>query len=151
MRHVTILQSASPSPPVVAVVRQVDQLVEADWNIVDDLAQAQQEDPRIKLLVELKKRNGESRAALQGNSVVRKYAPVWDQLQVQGQRLVRIPPVNSDAAYQVQVELPGSLVPKVLAMLHSAQTGVHWSAEASGESEGPVLLGGVVQQCQAMV
>ncbi|KAJ8007866.1 hypothetical protein DPEC_G00098630 [Dallia pectoralis] len=116
---------ANPSPPVVAVVRQVGQLVEADWNIVDDLAQAQQEDAEIKLLIELKKRNGGSGAELQSNSAVRKYAPVWDQLQVQGQRLVRIPPVNSDAAHQVQVVLPKSLVPKVLAMLHSAKTGGH--------------------------
>ncbi|KAJ8016328.1 hypothetical protein DPEC_G00006050 [Dallia pectoralis] len=116
---------ANPSPPVVAVVRQVGQLVEADWNIVDDLAQAQQEDAEIKLLIELKKRNGGSGAELQSNRAVRKYAPVWDQLQVQGQRLVRIPPVNSDAAHQVQVVLPKSLVPKVLAMLHSAKTGGH--------------------------
>ncbi|KAJ8013689.1 hypothetical protein DPEC_G00032400 [Dallia pectoralis] len=107
------------------LVRQVGQLVEADWNIVDDLAQAQQEDAEIKLLIELKKRNGGSGAELQSNSAVRKYAPVWDQLQVQGQRLVRIPPVNSDAAHQVQVVLPKSLVPKVLAMLHSAKTGGH--------------------------
>lgn len=39
--------------------------------------------------------------------------------------MVRIPPAHSDAASQVQVVLPQSMVPKVLEQLHSVSTGGH--------------------------
>lgn len=54
-----------------------------------------------------------------------KYVPVWNQLQVQQSRLVRIPPAHSNAAPHVQVVLPRSMVPKVLKQLHSVSTGGH--------------------------
>lgn len=54
-----------------------------------------------------------------------KYLPVWEQLQVQNQRLVRFPPANSDAASAVQVVLPKKLMPGVLSMLHNTPTGGH--------------------------
>lgn len=44
-------------------------------------------------------------------SELQRFAPLWAQLQVQGSGLVRLSPVNSDAAKQIQVFIPRSLVP----------------------------------------
>lgn len=54
---------------------------------------------------------------------------MWAQMQVQGARLVRLPPINSDAAQQVQVVLPKSLVLKVLEQLHNSLTVGHFGVQ----------------------
>lgn len=56
---------------------------------------------------------------------LKRYAFVWDQLEVRGAWLVRIPPAHSDAASRVQVVLPQAMVPKVLEQLHNVSTGGH--------------------------
>lgn len=76
-------------------------------------------------MIQLKNGSGDSRREAELNPALVKYLPLWDQLQVQNQRLVRIPPANSDAASAVQVVLPRSLVPGVLSMLHNTSTGGH--------------------------
>ncbi len=53
----------------------------------------------------------------------------WNQLQVQGSRLVRIPPAYSDAASQVQVVLPQSMVRKILEQLHNVSTRGHLTVQ----------------------
>lgn len=75
----------------------------------------------IEQLIYYKKRGLD----LPEEAALRKYAPVWSQLQMRDSRLVRVPPANSDAASQVQVVLPRALVPKVLAQLHDSPTGGH--------------------------
>lgn len=55
---------------------------------------------------------------------LQKYAPVWNQLQVQGSRLVKISPAHSDPASKVQVVLQ-SMVPKDLEEQHNISTGGH--------------------------
>lgn len=87
----------------------------------DEIAKAQQEDDELKQLIELKTQG----KVIPENSPLRKYAPVWPQLQIRDSRLVRAPPANTDAASQVQVVLPQALVPKVLAQLHDSPTGGH--------------------------
>lgn len=64
----------------------------------DELVKAQQRDPDIQLLVRLKSGLEDSSREVEGNPALVKYLPVWDQLQVQNQQLVRILPANSDAA-----------------------------------------------------
>uniref|UniRef100_A0A8C2JCK1 Gypsy retrotransposon integrase-like protein 1 n=1 Tax=Cyprinus carpio TaxID=7962 RepID=A0A8C2JCK1_CYPCA len=91
----------------------------------DELVKAQQRDPDIQLLVRLKSGLEDSSREVEGNPALVKYLPVWDQLQVQNQRLVRIPPANSDAVSVIQVVLPRNLVPGVLFMLHNTTTGGH--------------------------
>ncbi len=76
-------------------------------------------------MIQLKNGLGDNRREVELNPTLVKYLPIWDQLQVQNQRLVRIPLANSDAASVVQVVLPRSLVPGVLSMLHNTPTGGH--------------------------
>lgn len=112
----------------VRVVSEADGMggiIQERQEIEDDLVKAQQEDPNIHLLILLKNRSGNDYREAELNPALVKYLPVWDQLQIQNQRLVRIPPVNSDAASAVQVVLPRSLVPGVLSMLHNTSTGGH--------------------------
>ena len=87
-----------------------------------ELVQAQRSDEELQKVIVLK---SEGIACLQPPNELHKYGPVWAQLQLQGVRLVRQPPANSDAASQVQVVLPKSLVPKVLRQLHNSVTGGH--------------------------
>ncbi|KAG1943646.1 hypothetical protein F2P79_015127 [Pimephales promelas] len=91
----------------------------------DELVKAQQEDPNIQLLINLKNGSVDDGREGERNPALVSYSPVWDQLHMRNQRLVRIPPANSDAASAVQVILPKSLVPGVLSMLHNTPTGGH--------------------------
>lgn len=88
----------------------------------DELSRAQMDDDELRLIIECKKQ-GDSQ--IPEAPELQKYAPVWTQLQVHGSRLVRIPPVHSDAASQVQTVLPQSMVPSVLEQLHNVSTGGH--------------------------
>lgn len=88
----------------------------------DELGPAQHGDAELQKTFALKK---QGTAGSRPPEELWKYAPVWDQLQVQGSRLVRHPPLNSDAANQVQVVIPKSLVPDILRQLHNATTGGH--------------------------
>ena len=87
----------------------------------------------MKKVIQLKRVEGQQELELPRDPELEKYAPVWAQLQIQGERLVRIPLSHSDAASQVQVVLPKSMVPQVLAQLHSAPTGgLFGCAKAAG-------------------
>lgn len=88
----------------------------------DELVQAQRKDGELQKILALKM---EGRAGDQPPEDLQKYAPVWAQLQIQGSRLVRHPPLNSDAANRIQVVVPSSLVPQILSQLHNANTGGH--------------------------
>ena len=88
----------------------------------DELAQAQREDVELQQIIALKTGKSE---CVQPPRELQRFAPVWSQLNVQGSRLVRVPPSNSDAANHVQVVLPKALVPKVLEQLHNSVTAGH--------------------------
>ncbi|KAG1930770.1 thy-1 membrane glycoprotein [Pimephales promelas] len=68
----------------------------------DELVKAQQEDPNIQLLINLKNGSVDDGREGERNPALVSYSPVWDQLHMRNQRLVRIPPANSDAASAVQ-------------------------------------------------
>ena len=85
------------------------------------MAQAQREDAELQQIIALKG----GKKCVPPPRELQKFAPVWSQLQVQDARLVRVPPRNSDAANQVQVVLPRSLVPRVLEQLHNSVTAGH--------------------------
>lgn len=87
----------------------------------DELVQAQQDDEEIRQLLQLK---GVGQGDLHDRPGLGQYAAVWEQLQIQEHRLVRVPPAHSDAA-GVQVVLPKSMVPAVLGTLHNTVTGGH--------------------------
>lgn len=91
----------------------------------DDIAQAQREDAEISLIISLIQAPREDVDVWQQYPELKKYQPVWGQLQVQGQRLVRVPPSYTDAASGVQVVLPRNMVMAALQMLHSSLTGGH--------------------------
>lgn len=122
---VALTQLAAGSVARVDIVRKEEPSVVTNQGEGDELAQAQMEDPDLKRLVELKKGTDGDQVELPQDPSLQKYSPVWAQLQVQGARLVRIPPANSDAASQVQVILPPTLVSGVLAQLHNSVTGGH--------------------------
>lgn len=84
---------------------------------VDELALAQEGDVDLQKIIQLKIAEGHQKSELPGDPAI--------QLQVQGSRLVRIPPAHLDTASQVQVVLPKSLVPQVLPQLHNSPTGGH--------------------------
>ena len=111
-------------PPVMQAVRAIHHARPQGPPLVeeDELAQAQREDEELRQIIALK---GGKKKFAQPPRELKKFATVWSQLQVQGARLVRVPPTNSDAANQVQVVLPRTLVPKVLAQLHNAVTAGH--------------------------
>ena len=91
---------------------------------LDELRDAQKEDGEITKIISLRGEKTQVQHRELPNEL-KKFAPVWSQLQMQEGRLVRIPPANSDAAKQVQVVLPSSLVPKVLEQLHNSVTAGH--------------------------
>lgn len=88
----------------------------------DELALAQRADVELQQIISLKT---EGNACLQPPAELQKYAPVWSQLEMQGSRLVRVPPPNSDAANQIQVVIPTVMVPNILKQLHNGSTGGH--------------------------
>ncbi|KAI9542181.1 hypothetical protein NQZ68_022234 [Dissostichus eleginoides] len=95
---------------------------------MDELAQAQMDDTELRRIIDCKK---QADSLIPEDPELQRYSPLWNQLQMQGSRLVRIPPLYSDAASQVQVILPRSMVPKVLEQLHNVSTGAP-SPPASG-------------------
>jgi len=107
--------------PVIAAVQNVPTSLIPGWE-GDELVQAQWEDAELKKIIDLKK---EGRTGLQPPDDLQKYAQVWSQLQMQGSRLVRVPPSNSDAANQVQVVIPTVMVAEILRQLHNDVTGGH--------------------------
>lgn len=111
-----------PVAQVIGAVQHTSSVGGPDQEEGDELAQAQREDTELQQIIALK---GGENECLRPPSELQKFAPVWAHLQVQGARLVRLPPVNSDAAQQVQVVLPKSLVPKVLEQLHNSVTAGH--------------------------
>lgn len=109
--------------PVIAAVQNVPPKVTPEGE-GDELAQAQWEDAELhKIIAQKKKKEGGT--GLQPPDDLQKYAPVWSQLQMQGSRLVRFPPLNSDAANQVQVVIPTVMVSDILRQLHNDVTGGH--------------------------
>lgn len=112
-----------PGPLIGAVQETASKTKSSQGRESDDLAQAQREDGEIWQLMQLKQSGGQ--AELPRDPALQRFAPVWAQLQVQGDRLVRVPPANSDAASQVQVVLPKAMIPSVLAQLHNTATGGH--------------------------
>lgn len=115
-----VSQPVSPTKQgkVICAVQNVRPRVEEE----DELVQAQRGEIELQKIIALKL---EQRGGDQPPEELEKYAPVWAQLQVQGSRLVRCPPLNSDAANQVQVVVPSLLVPQILSQLHNATTGGH--------------------------
>lgn len=115
--------------PIISVcaVRKGPQVVQNGGNVGegDDLAQAQRDDPELTLLIHLKQVSDDNDTETQQNASLKKYSSVWGQLELQDQRLVRVPPPYSNAASKVQVVLPKMLVASVLNQLHSSVTGGH--------------------------
>lgn len=115
--------------PIISVcaVRKGPQVEQGEGNVGegDDLAQAQRDDPELALLIHLKQVSDDNSVEIQQNAALKKYSSVWGQLQLQDQRLVRVPPPYSDAASKVQVVLSKVLVASVLNQLHSSVTGGH--------------------------
>lgn len=127
--------------------------LEGRADIEDELVKAQQGDPVIQELIQLKSSELGGISHTDLNPALVKYLPVWDQLQVQNQRLVRVPPVNTDAAAAIQVVLPRSLIPEVLSMLHNTQTGGHLGiqklqAKVKDRFYWPGWFGDVKQWCR---
>lgn len=91
---------------------------------LDELTRVQRQDAEIKQIITLKEKETLVQAR-EPPDELKRFAPVWGQMRIQGGRLVRIPPANSDAAQQGQVVLPKSLVPKVLEQLHNSVTAGH--------------------------
>lgn len=91
----------------------------------DVLTEAQHSDPELKMLIKVKKQGGDRRALLNTYPFLKKFGLVWDQLQVQGQRLVRVLPLKPGLPAKTQIVLPASLVPVVLQQLHNKTTGAH--------------------------
>lgn len=91
----------------------------------DDMVRLQREDNELGQLFQLLTKPLKECGEVRNYPELQKFGRVWDQLQIQDQLLVRVPPQNSDAANKVQVVLPKCLVPKVLAMLHNVVTGGH--------------------------
>ena len=87
----------------------------------DELVKAQQGDDEVRQLIQLK---ALGTVNLNDKPELKHYATVWEQLQMQNQRLVRIPPERSDAE-GAQVVLPRSMVSDVLSTLHNSITGGH--------------------------
>ncbi|ROJ44592.1 hypothetical protein DPX16_4910 [Anabarilius grahami] len=125
--------------PIISVcaVRKDPQVVQREGNVGegDDLVQAQRDDPELALLIHLKHFSDDNSAKIQQNTALKKYSSVWDQLQLQDQRLVRVPPPYSDAASKVQVVLPKALAASVLNHLHSSVTGGHLGIQKLQETE----------------
>ena len=121
------LESSDPQlarGPFVGAVQEARSEAEPDSEPIDDeLARAQREDEEIMQLIELKRSGGQ--VDLPKDMGLQKYANVWPQLQMHQNRLVRVPPNNSDASSQPQVILPKAMVPNVLAQLHNTATGGH--------------------------
>ena len=93
--------------------------------IEDELVGAQKKDAVLQIVEQLWLRGEEGRAEAQTKVEVRGFLPVWDQLEFERGRLVRKPPLNTDAALKIQVVLPKVMVPEVLKMLHNSATGGH--------------------------
>lgn len=88
----------------------------------DELRHAQQSDPELNLLLQLK---GCPKGQLENTKYpsLKKYAAVWDQLEVQDGRLVRVCPEGRSGLDGMQVVQ--SMVPTILGMLHNVSTGGH--------------------------
>lgn len=106
---------------LIAAVQRVPPQLQLGDGEMDELVQAQRADAELQQIISLKTQGN----CLHAPEELEKYAAVWAQLQLQGSRLVRFPPANSDAAKCVQVVLPKSMVPSILKQLHNASTGGH--------------------------
>ncbi|KAG1941111.1 interleukin-1 receptor accessory protein-like 1-A [Pimephales promelas] len=93
--------------------------------IEDELVGAQKKDATLQIVEQLWLRGEEGRVEAQTKVEMRGFLPVWDQLDFEQGRLVRKPPLNTDAASKIQVVLPKVMVPEVLGMLHNSITGGH--------------------------
>ena len=109
------------SNPKVRVVQEAPDATVASE--LDELSQAQRADSELQRIINCKSLSADS--IIPDDPDLQKYDQIWSQLKVQGGRLVRIPPANSDAAAKVQVVLPQSMVFKVLEQLHNVSTGGH--------------------------
>ncbi|KAL7835047.1 hypothetical protein SRHO_G00292940 [Serrasalmus rhombeus] len=76
----------------------------------EGLALVQKGDPEIRLLIQLRKGIGGWVEVVQNHPSLQKYAQVWDQLQVQGDCLVRVAPSRLVEPAVVQIVLPKGLV-----------------------------------------
>ncbi|KAL7871035.1 hypothetical protein SRHO_G00085320 [Serrasalmus rhombeus] len=72
----------------------------------EGLALVQKGDPEIRLLIQLRKGIGGWVEVVQNHPSLQKYAQVWDQLQVQGDCLVRVAPSRLVEPAVVQIVLP---------------------------------------------
>lgn len=104
-------------------VQETRQVPPGEGREIDEIAQAQTNDNVLQQIINCKKWADE--CPMPNVPELQKYAPVWDQLYVQGAGLVRKPPANSDAESQTQVVLPHSLIPKALAQMHGDTTAGH--------------------------
>ena len=118
-------QKSEQAPPVEQGSRQVPSVGSEGVECTDELARAQRDDPEISQLIRLKQGTSAQQDSPPEESELRKYAHVWRQLRMEGQRLVRVPPPRSDATLISQVVLPKAMVPDVLKTLHNTITGGH--------------------------
>lgn len=92
--QVTVVPAVSEAEGTGVPIRDVE-------DSENELVKAQQGDSDIQLIIQWK--NGGwvlgSQAKREGKPVLVKYLPVWKQLQVQNQWLVRLCPTNSDIRY----------------------------------------------------
>lgn len=152
----TLTEGETAEGPVVqaiCAVQRIGAAVPPGQEVEDELAAAQKEDAELQQVIALK---GGEKDCLGPPDELQRFAPVWAQLQVQGARLVRLPPVNSDAAKQVQVVLPKALVPNVLKQLHNSVTAGHLGvqklqAKVKDRFYWPGWFGDVKRWCQECV
>lgn len=97
------------------------------WVEDDVITRAQYNDPDVRTLIELKSQSEDKRGVWDTYLYpsLKRYGRVWDQLQVQGRRLVRVLPPKPGLSAKTQIVLPQSLVPMVLSQLHNVTTAAH--------------------------
>lgn len=149
------LEKTEPSDNICVVhIEAQTQTGGLEIGAMDDISKAQREDTEISLIISLMQDPTGGVDVWQEYPELKKYQSVWEQLEVQGQRLVRVPPSYSDAAPSIQVVLPSSMVMPGLQMLHSSRTGGHLGiqklqAKVKDRFFWPGWFGDVRQFCRA--
>lgn len=126
MSRVPAFGGCEVEPQVCALLTITPGLVNV-WGDSFELGEAQQGDEVIKLIIRLKQRGLDGRVAATEHEGVRRYLPVWDELEVREGILVRnvVRPHGDEGCQPTQLVVPAGVVPCVLYWLHNTKTGGH--------------------------
>lgn len=116
-----------PSPQGVVLEQGefLNQEIEGVEGGKNDLTRAQHSDPELSLMLKLKTLKGNRQEVMNAYPSLKKYALVWEQIEVQGWRSVRVLPPKTGLSAKSQVIIPQSIVPDILRLLHNITTGAH--------------------------